>query len=304
MLPVAPRLLLVLAAGLGFGGNHAARPAELTLLHRGERTVVWRAGDAGALWAQGDTILAGRAEWRRVQEGVEWAELELEGRVEARRTRVVAVRFDPARVRLELQNGMGPGGGVPTWAVSRAPDNALVALNAGQFLGHGAWGWVVHDGIEYRPPGTGPLALAVVVDSSGGVHFWDDRELALRRGGGLAGVREAFQSYPALIRDGVMVPGTGTRVGHRDARIAIGADAGGRVVIALSRFDALGEALGVLPFGLTVSETAAVMASLGCRTAVALDGGISAQLMVRDPRSGPRTWPGLRAVPLGLAVLP
>jgi hypothetical protein len=294
----------VVAAGLGFGGNHAARPARLTLLHRGERTVVWRAADARDHWAPGDTILAGRAEWRPVQAGVEWAELELEGRMEARRTRVVAVRFEPARVRLELQNGMGPGGGVPTWAVNRAPDNALVALNAGQFLGNGAWGWVVHDGVEYRPPGSGPLALAVVVDSSGGVHFWDDRELAQRRGGGLSGVREAFQSYPALLRDGVLVPATGTRLGHRDARIAIGADAGGRVVIALSRFDVLGEALGVLPFGLTVPETAAVMASLGCRTAVALDGGISAQLLVRDPHFGPRLWPGLRAVPLGLAVLP
>jgi len=304
VLPVAPRLLLVAAAGLGFGGSHAARPAELALWHQGERTVFWRAAAQDGHWAPGDTLLAGRAEWRRAEDGVEWAELDLEGRMEARRTRVVAVRFDPVRVRLELQNGMGPGGGVPTWTVSRAPAEALVALNAGQFLGDGVWGWVVHESVEYRPPGTGPLALAVLVDSDGRVHLEDDQQVAARRQAGLSGVREAFQSYPALLRDGDVPPGAGINLGHRDARIAIGTDTHGRVVIALTRFDALGPVLDVLPFGLTVPETAAVMASLGCRTAVALDGGISAQLMVRDSETGPHTWPGLRAVPLGLAILP
>jgi hypothetical protein len=46
------------------------------------------------------------------------------------------------------------------------------------------------------------------------------------------------------------------------------------------------------------------MGALGCARAVALDGGISGQLLMRERGGSTRTWPGLRAVPLGLAVLP
>jgi exopolysaccharide biosynthesis protein len=89
-------------------------------------------------------------------------------------------------------------------------------------------------------------------------------------------------------------------VGHRDARLALGTLDDGRIVVALTRFDALGESLGRIPFGLTSQEMAAVMGALGCRQALLLDGGISGQLMVRDADGGARTWPGTRSVPLGL----
>ena len=68
------------------------------------------------------------------------------------------------------------------------------------------------------------------------------------------------------------------------------------MVVALTRFDALGGSLGRLPFGFTSAE----MAALGCRQAILLDGGISGQLMVGDADGGARTWPGIRSVPLGL----
>jgi len=42
------------------------------------------------------------------------------------------------------------------------------------------------------------------------------------------------------------------------------------------------------------------MGALGARDAVLLDGGISAQLLVRDAQGTARRWPGLRRVPLGL----
>ena len=76
--------------------------------------------------------------------------------------------------------------------------------------------------------------------------------------------------------------------------------ADGRVVVALTRFDALGESLGRVPFGLTSAEMAAVMGALGCRHALLLDGGISGQLMVRRADGSVRSWPGTRSVPLGL----
>ena len=52
-----------------------------------------------------------------------------------------------------------------------------------------------------------------------------------------------------------------------------------------------------VPFGLTTPEMAALMGALGCTRAVALDGGISAQLRV-----GAREWAGMRRVPVGMVV--
>ena len=117
--------------------------------------------------------------------------------------------------------------------------------------------------------------------------------------------REAFQSYPMLLQDGAVpaalrTAGSGVNLDHRDARLALGTLDDGRVIVALTRFDALGETLGRVPFGLTSPEMAAVMGALGCRQALLLDGGISGQLSLRDGDGATRTWAGTRSVPLGL----
>jgi exopolysaccharide biosynthesis protein len=117
--------------------------------------------------------------------------------------------------------------------------------------------------------------------------------------------REAFQSYPTLLVDGeIPLPlreaGKGVDLAHRDARLALGTLADGRVIAALTRFDALGQSLGRVPFGLTTPEMAAIMGALGCRQALLLDGGISGQLMVRESDGSTRMWIGSRSVPLGL----
>jgi hypothetical protein len=44
------------------------------------------------------------------------------------------------------------------------------------------------------------------------------------------------------------------------------------------------------------------MGALGARKAVALDGGLSAQLLVRE-QGRAHTWAGMRRVPLGLEIL-
>ena len=244
--------------------------------------------------------------WREAQPGLEWTELDLSGRGEARRIRVIAARLDPARFRLSLENGMAPGGYLNVWTLAMAPSEAALALNAGMFAGDGAWGWVVHEGTEYRVPSTGPLARAVVVDSSGLVRILDDQAVGASRAGGA--VREAFQSYPALLENGELptmltTPGDRIDLQHRDARLALGLDDHGRLIIALTRFDVLGPSFGSIPFGLTIPETGLLMRSLGAVSAVALDGGISAQLLLRDTGGLAHQWPGLRAVPLGLSAV-
>jgi len=102
------------------------------------------------------------------------------------------------------------------------------------------------------------------------------------------------------IPDALRASGLGINTTHRDARLAIGSAADGTLLIAMTRFDGLGESFGAVPFGITSPEMAAVMGALGARDAVMLDGGISAQLFIRDRDGESRTWRGMRAVPLAL----
>jgi hypothetical protein len=264
----------------------------------------WRTDAAPARWAAPHPDVARAVRWRAAAPGVEWGELMVSGAGEAWRIRVVLVRLDTARVQLRTQTGRGHGGSTAPWTIDSAPGTALVAVNAGQFDERGPWGWVMEGGVQHRPPGRGPLAPALVVDSAGSLHWVPADSIGAPVPGP---VRDAFQSYPTLLdADGTIPaalrsPGLGVDHAHRDARVAIGMDREGRVIVALTRFAALGEALSRLPFGLTTPEMAAIMGALGCDRAVLLDGGASSQLLLRDG-SRTRTWPGIRRVPVGLVV--
>jgi uncharacterized protein YigE (DUF2233 family) len=303
-LPV--RATLLLGAAAIAGALAAARPraaddpAGGLAVRTGNRwSTFWRPETATVVWT-GASPLADRVSWREGERGIEWGELVLRGPLEAWRTRVVIARVDPRRVGLSLAPAFLER---QRWTVGDAGGDAALALDAGQFRGALPWGWVVTGGRELLRPRFAPLAGAVVVDSSGAVRIVAPGGVAAERARGSA--REAFQSYPMLLEDGrvpapLSEPGRGVEVQHRDARLALGTLDDGRVVVALTRFDALGEGLGRVPFGLTSEEMAAVMGSLGCRQALLLDGGISGQLMVRDGEGAARSWPGTRSVPLGL----
>jgi uncharacterized protein YigE (DUF2233 family) len=286
--------------GAAAAGAEAGRGGDaLAVRDAGGWVTWWRRNAAPARW-EGQAPLADRVAWRAGARGVEWGELQLRGASEAWRTRLVVVRVDPRRVALSLAPAFTEN---RTWTVGDAGDDAALALDAGQFRESLPWGWVVTGGRETLAPQYAPLAGAVVVDAAGGVRVVAPDSVAAERARGTA--REAFQSYPMLLQDGavpapLMEPGRGVDLGHRDARLALGTLADGRVVIALTRFDALGGALGRVPFGLTSSEMAAVMGALGCRHALLLDGGISGQLLVREVAGSVRSWPGTRSVPLGL----
>jgi Phosphodiester glycosidase len=259
----------------------------------------WRRDAAPARW-ENEMPLADRVSWRAGGSGVEWGKLQLRGASEAWRTRLVVVRVDPGLVALSLDPAFTRSG---DWTVGDASEDAALALDAGQFRGSSPWGWVVTGGREVLAPQYAPLAGAVVVDPDGQVRIVSPDRVAAERLRATA--REAFQSYPMLL-DGGKVPGPlmqaglGVDLGHRDSRLALGTLADGRLIIALTRFDALGQRLGRIPFGLTTPEMAAVMGALGCRQALLLDGGISGQLLVRDSAGAARVWPGIRSVPLGL----
>ena len=286
-------------------GSRADRPGDTLEVRDGARWVTWwRRAAAPVHWGGGkdDAPLAGRVAWRPGATGVEWGELQLRGASEARRTRLVLVRIDPLQVDFSLITAFARNS---RWTVADADPGAVVALDAGQFRRSLPWGWVVSIGREILAAEYAPLAGAVVIDTSGAVRVIAPDNVATERERGTA--REAFQSYPMLLQDGVVpMPlsqaGAGVNIEHRDARLALGTQADGRVLVALTRFDALGPALGWVPFGLTSAEMAAVMGALGCRQALLLDGGISGQLSLRERDGSVRSWPGSRAVPLGLVA--
>jgi uncharacterized protein YigE (DUF2233 family) len=285
-------------------GSRAHRPGDTLSIRDGPHWVTWWRPDAAPVRWGSDAPLAGRVAWRPGATGVEWGELQLQGASEAWRTRVVLVRIDPRQVDFSLVTAFARNS---NWTVADADTGAVVALDAGQFRHSLPWGWVVSNGHEVLAPEYAPLAGAVVIDPSGAVRVIAPDDVAAERERGTA--REAFQSYPMLLQDG-LVPaalsraGGGVNVEHRDARLALGILADGRVLVALTRFDALGPSLGWVPFGLTSAEMAAVMGALGCRQALLLDGGISGQLSLREPDGSVRSWPGSRAVPLGLVARP
>jgi len=269
----------------------------------------WSFITAPRRWSAPDSVVINAIHWEADSiPGIAWGALTVAGDGEAWRIRVIVARLDPAEVRLRTVVPPSANRNGPDWTIRRAPSSARVALNAGQFDHRGPWGWLVRDGVERQPPGRGPLAMALALDTLGQPHFVAGEAMAALRASGT--VREAFQSWPALLREDGSVPDAlrdatkGVRLSHRDARLGIGLQRNGQLLIALTRFEGLGGVLEQVPFGLTTPEMAALMGALGCREAMLLDGGISSQLLVRPVRGKPRVWPGLRRVPLGLIVEP
>ena len=257
----------------------------------------WNAKAAPVRWRPSDTTRLGPIGWKSGAAGMEWSEVVLAGSGEAWRTRVIVARIDPRLVRLRLDTALA--GGAPRWTIDRSQPRDVFAVNAGQFLQSMPWGQVILDGSEWLGAGRGPLASTVAMDTSGRVRIVHGRGVAQ------TGITWAFQSYPTLLRDGevpleLQASDRRVDVEHRDARAAIGVSYDGRMVVALTRFDALGATLGFVPFGLTVPEMAAVMGAVGARDAVMLDGGISGQLLLRDANGEAHRWRGSRKVPLAL----
>ncbi len=317
---VAFRRRMLLAAIVGCASTGGAQRAPLAIAAGDAWRGLWRPDSAAPThWSAPDGALLAALRWHAGSRGIEWTELPLRGDGEAWRTRAIIVRIQPTQVRFALDTAFrrrrDPNGATmrsARWTIDAAAPHTMLAVNAGQFdatiLGTLPWGWVVLAGTEWRAPGNGPLSTAVVFDSSGLVRLLPP--VALADPVRLRGVSYAFQSFPTLLEADGVVPmplregGSGVDLTHRDARLAIGVQRDGTVLLVMTRFDVFGPTLGAVPFGLTTPEMAALMGALGAARAVMLDGGISAQLQLREARGTMQRWPGWRRVPLGLVVLP
>jgi hypothetical protein len=264
----------------------------------------WHADSAPAAWRAPLPAITERVRWQQVAPGLERGEFSLSGDGEAFRVRVIVARLDPAELEFRLVKPADGKVFAGRWSVDEAPDDAIFAVNAGQFTDNRPWGWLVQDGVERQVPGQGPLAPGIVVDGSGAVRLVSPDSLAAVRGSAAL----AFQSYPTLLAGDGEVPlplqrdGMGVDRRHRDARLAFGLQRDGKVIIAMTRFEALGGVLENIPLGLTTPEMAAVMGALGASSAVLLDGGISSQMLIRSA-DGVELWTGWRRVALGLVAV-
>ncbi len=214
--------------------------------------------------------------------------------------RIVVVEVNPQRLQLELAIARD-GNALAGWSLDNTPRDAVLAVNAGQFTDTGPWGWVVHNGREWQQPGRGSLAGAVTIDSAGSVRIIDATEVASARAAGT--VREALQSYPQILRNSrapnsLCAPELIDQA-HRDVRLVMATRPDGLVLLLLSRFDGAAGLASRLPLGPTTPEMAEIAWRLGADQALMLDGGLSAQLLIRDSTHEER-WNGLRRVPLAL----
>lgn len=191
-------------------------------------------------------------------------------------------------------------------AARRTAENVLdanaafhVAVNTGLFDGAGVpLGLVRVDGVQHHA--VQRWLESVVAIEDGALHITDVAGAARIPAGA-----SAFQTLPTLIRDGRVVYGgsSSARLSrtHRDRRLALCLTNDGRVRLVLSSFEVFGASAGPIPIGITLPEQAAVVAALGCHDAVALDGGISAQVAARIGERLVR-MPGWRRVPLILVA--
>jgi hypothetical protein len=267
-----------------------------------------RVGDAWRLWrdaapnsaATHERLLDEAVLWKDSAPGLRRGEFEVRTASGYLRNSMAIIDLDPSRFRFSL--GITPPGARRSAAEWLADDTSLVLTsNTGLFRVNGTpQGLVLLDGSR-RSALAGWLDAVVVIED-GSLRITDvDGARASR----LSPLASAFQTLPWLIRDGRVAFGftNGLRLSrtHRDRRITLCLAESGTVRLLLSNFEVFGANAGSVPIGLTIPEQAALAAGAGCRDAVALDGGISAQIALR---AGERTvkMPGWRKVPLMLLV--
>lgn len=262
--------------------------------------VPWR-GFAPGSRATADPQLARALRWEDRQPGLRVGSFEVRtpGGGGLLVNSVAVIEIDPARFRFQLA---AAAGFAPRSADAWLADTAITAaVNTGLFRSGGTpQGLVVLDGTRYGRRADWLDAAVVLQD--GRPHLVAPAALDSLDDGA-----SAFQVLPWLVRGGRVALGvsSGVRLSrtHRDRRLTLCLGDDGLVRLLLSNFEVFGGNAGTIPVGLTIPEQATIAAAAGCADAVALDGGISAQLAVRFP-SRVRRMPGWREVPLMLLIRP
>jgi hypothetical protein len=288
--------LAPLATALILAVVQATRPPALDL-KVGGAWVPWRAYVPGTP-AAADPLLLRAIRWEDERPGLRLGSFEVRVSRGLLVNSVAVVEIDPERYRFSLAAAPGfATRGVDAWM---ADTDVVAAVNTGLFRPEGTpQGLVLLDGVRSGRR-VGWLDAAVVI-ADGRPRLADPPAVD-----SMTGPVSGFQVVPWLVRAGRAVLGTssGLRLSrtHRDRRLTL-CLGDGPVRLLLSNFAVFGGNAGTIPVGLTIPEQALIAVAAGCSDAVALDGGISAQLAVRFPQRV-RRMPGWREVPLVMLIRP
>ena len=164
---------------------------------------------------------------------------------------------------------------------------ALAGINAGFFDANGALGLVLRAGRTLRPANASP-GYFVVDDGRPGIRV--QRNLRLR------GFDEGIQCSPVLMRDGQVYSyiSEGKNATEVARRSAVAVTYQNKILLVTTDVQ-----LG----GLTMQQLTTILAGLGARHALALDGGASTQLFVSH-NGLEKDVPGWDPVPVALGVFP
>ena len=234
------------------------------------------------VWKQEHISLLHRVRYEPVAEGVRVGRLTLKhehGNVFS----AVFVEANPEHASLRVLVNDDSADGTSFVHEMAAARNALAAINGGFFDSDGALGLVLSRGNLVQRPNAGAGYLLV---QSGKPLILNEKHASL------AGADEGIQCGPVLLVDGRLSDdlrrsGRTAAVARRSAA-ALTHDGN---ILLLSTDVELG--------GLTLKQLAMVLGGLGARHALALDGGASAQLYVRDIGVAARGWD---KVPVGVGL--
>jgi hypothetical protein len=276
---IAINVALVLAAAVALGDGRGHR-----LLRELVRDYYALVGDTG-----GPLTVVDRGRWDEIEPGLELHRIVVTRPRNLSKVELVALRIDPARYRFEVITAPDF-----TWASEVGEsEGAAAVINGGYFDARGRpLGLLIANGVQVA----GELARAegrAVFGVRDGQPFVADAA-----GLDLAGITEALQTTPLLVRDGAEVEGF-AEPWRIDRRAAVCVDPQGRVIFT---------ATDTLLNGLSFSEIAHLMAreidrgGLDCQQGMNLDGGTSAQLWIDGHDHG--IVPGYTDVPVFLLAIP
>ncbi len=157
---------------------------------------------------------------------------------------------------------------------------ALAAINAGFFDEKGARGLVLKNGKELRAPNRTHGYLLLWDD---GAHIGPTRTLE---------AENAIQSFPLLLVNGEVISDAAKNMGDVARRSAAALTSKGDLLLVVTDAELV---------GLTIPQLTVLLRGLGARNAIALDGGASSQLYVRNADYRVREWD---PVPVALGVFP
>ena len=237
-------------------------------------------------WRSGQAFLFPRVDFQSVTDGLRLGKIAVKHENGAPYD-IVFLEIDPARVQVRVLVNDERARKTAYVKDMVADHDALAGINAGFFDANGALGLVLHGGRTLRPANGSP-GYFLVDDGQPGIRV--QRNLRLR------GYDEGIQCSPVLMREGQVYSyvSEGKNASEVARRSAVAVTYQNKILLLTTD---------VRLSGLTIQQLTTVLAGLGARHALALDGGASSQLFVSH-NGLEKDVPGWDPVPVALGVFP